>query len=277
MASIVGVGSQPLMALPPPSADSTCVITGASSGIGAEFARELTRRGYGVTLVARREERLRELASELGERADVHACDVTDPNARKGLADALHAAGTKVDIVVNNAGFSTAGPFVDTDRDRELDMVRTNIEAVVDLCVLFAPGMAERGSGGILNVASTASFQPLPMQAGYAATKAFVLSFTESLHAELKGKGVSVTALCPGPVKTEFTEVANLEKADAMMPSFLWDSAEGVAKAGIRGLEKGKRVVIPGVLNRAGAVGGQHAPRSIVLGLAKRVHPAARD
>jgi short-subunit dehydrogenase len=263
------------MALPPPSPDSTCVVTGASSGIGSELARELSGRGYGVTLVARREDRLRELAAELGEGAEVHACDVTDPNARKGLADALAARGTAVAVLVNNAGFSTSGPFVKTDRDRELDMVRTNIEAVVDFCALFAPGMAERGNGAILNLASTASFQPLPMQAGYAATKAFVLSFSESLHAELDGQGVTVTALCPGPVKTEFADVAEIPGADSM-PGIFWGKPADVARAGIKGLERGKRVVIPGTLNRAGAIGGQHAPRSIVLRLTSRVHPAAR-
>jgi short-subunit dehydrogenase len=264
------------MALPPPSADSTCVITGASSGIGAEFARELSRRGYGVTLVARREDRLRELAAELGEGAHVHACDVTDPAARKGLAEALEARGAEVSVLVNNAGFSTSGPFARGDRDRELDMVRTNVEAVVDFCALFIPAMAERGRGAVLNVASTAAFQPLPMQAGYAATKAFVLSFTESLHTELKGSRVAVSALCPGPVRTEFADVAELSDAEAL-PDLFWASADDVAKAGIRGLERGKRVVIPGTLNRAGAVGGQHAPRSLVLRLASRVHPAARD
>lgn len=263
------------MALPPPSPDSTCVVTGASSGIGAEVARELARRGYGVTLVARREDRLAELAAELGDNARVHACDLTDPDARKALADTLAASGTHVSVLVNNAGFSTSGPFVKTDRDRELDMVRTNIEAVVDLCALFVPGMAERRSGAVLNLASTASFQPLPMQAGYAATKAFVLSFSESLHAELSGSGVTVTALCPGPVKTEFVDVAEIPGAEAM-PDLFWAKPDDVAKAGIKGLEKGKRVVIPGALNRAGALGGQHAPRSLVLRLASRVHPAGR-
>jgi short-subunit dehydrogenase len=263
------------MALPPPSPDSTCVITGASSGIGAEVARQLGKRGYGVTLVARREERLRELAADIGSNADVHACDVTDASARKGLADALAERGTAVSILVNNAGFSTSGPFVNSDRDRELDMVRTNIEAVVDFCALFLPAMAERGSGGVLNLASTASFQPIPMQAGYAATKAFVLSFTESLHAELDGSGVHLTALCPGPVKTEFVEVAEIPQADRM-PGFLWADADEVAEAGLKGLERGKRVVIPGVLNRAGAMGGQHAPRSLYLRVASRVHPAGK-
>jgi uncharacterized protein len=263
------------MALPPPSPDSTCVVTGASSGIGTELARALTGRGYGVTLVARREDRLRELAAELGPDAHVHACDVTDANARKGLAEALDARGMSVAVVVNNAGFSTSGPVVRGDRDRELDMVRTNVEAVVDFCALFLPAMAERGTGGVLNVASTASFQPIPMQAGYAATKAFVLSFTESLHAELAGTGVNVTALCPGPVKTEFVDVAEIPDADRM-PGFMWANAAEVAEAGVKGLERGKRVVIPGVLNRAGAIGGQHAPRSLYLRVASRVHPAGR-
>src|SRR4051794_22264396 len=275
MGSIVGVGSGRPMALPPPSPDSTCLVTGASSGIGADLARALSSRGHGVTLVARREDRLRELAAELGDGADVHACDVTDPVARKGLADALEARGTQVSVLVNNAGFGTSGPFVKAERERELDMVRTNIEAVVDFCAMWVPQMAARGGGAVLNVASTASFQPLPMQAGYAATKAFVLSFTESLHTELAGTGVAVTALCPGPVKTEFADVAEIPGAEAL-PGVFWASAEQVAKAGVKGLERGKRVVIPGPLNRAGAIGGQHAPRSLVLRLPSRVPPAAR-
>src|SRR3954454_18543920 len=135
------------MALPAPSPDSTCVITGASSGIGADFARELSRRGHGVTLVARREERLRELAAELGADAHVHACDLTDAAAREALVESLETRGVTVDVLVNNAGFSTSGPFWKTDRGRELGMIRTNIEAVVDLCALVIPGMVERGRG----------------------------------------------------------------------------------------------------------------------------------
>jgi short-subunit dehydrogenase len=252
------------------------VVTGASSGIGTEIARELTRRGYGVTLVARREDRLRELAQELGASAEMHVCDVSDPIARSALAEGLAARGVEVAMLANNAGFSTLGPFARADRQRELAMVRTNIEAVVDFCALFIPAMVERGRGAVLNVASTAAFQPLPMQAGYAATKAFVLSFTESLHAELSGSGVAITALCPGPVKTEFAEVAGFESTDAM-PGIFWESAEEVARVGIRGLEQGKRVVIPGMLNRAGAVGGQHVPRSLLLRAAARVHPGRRS
>jgi short-subunit dehydrogenase len=265
------------MALPPPAPDSTCLVTGASSGIGVEVARELARRGLGVTLVARREERLRELAAELdatGVRAEVIGCDVSDDEARKRLASELTERGLTVEVLVNNAGFSTSGPFVKSDPDREVSLVRTNVEAVVALCSLFVPAMAERGRGGVLNLASTSAFQPLPMQASYAASKAFVLSFTEALHAELAGSGVSVTALCPGPVKTEFTQVANLTSADEKMPGFLWDEPDTVAKAGIAGLENGKRVVIPGALNRAGTIAGRHSPRSVLLRVVGRVHPA---
>jgi short-subunit dehydrogenase len=250
-------------------------VTGASSGIGTECARELARRGYGVTLVARREERLRELAGELGEAAEVYQCDVADPAARQGLADALTERGKAVGILINDAGFSTSGPFARSDRQRELEMIRTNIEAVVDFCALFIPGMVDRGHGGVLNLASTAAFQPLPMQAGYAATKAFVLSFSDSLHAELRQTGVAVTALAPGPVRTEFTEVAGLQNTESL-PDMFWDGPEEVARAGIRGLERGKRVVIPGAINRAGAIGGQYVPRSLFLPLASRVHPAGR-
>jgi short-subunit dehydrogenase len=265
------------MALPPPSPDSTCVVTGASSGIGADIARELAGRGLGLTLVARREDKLRELAAELGGRTEVHACDITDETARKRLADDLAERGMAVDVLVNNAGFSTAGLFWENDPEREVAMVRTNVEAVVALCAAFVPGMVGRGRGAILNVASTASFQPLPMQAGYAASKAFVLSFTDALHAELKGTGVTATSLCPGPVRTPFVEVANLQAAEDSMPGFMWDTPENVARAAVSGMERGKRVVIPGVLNRAGALGGQLSPRSVVLRLAKRVHPASRS
>lgn len=263
------------MSLPPPTADSTCIVTGASAGIGSEFARQLSSQGYNVTLVARREERLRELADELGTGASVHACDVTDPGARQALLDEIEASGRTVEVLINNAGFSTSGRFWTTERERELGMLRTNIEAVVDFCHALLPGMVERGRGAVLNVASTASFQPLPMQAGYAATKSFVLSFTESIHAELAGTGVAVTALCPGPVETEFMDVANLPDSE-QLPAIFWSSPEEVARAGLKGLARNRRVVIPGALNRVGAVSGQHAPRSVVLRLAARLHPAGR-
>jgi short-subunit dehydrogenase len=269
------------MGLPPPSDSSTCLVTGASSGIGAEIARQLAARGRGVTLTARRKDRLEELAGELSERhgvrAETVACDLSSPAARKRMVKTVADRGLDVEVLVNNAGFGSAGRFQDLDPDAELMMVRTNVEAVVDLCTVYVPAMVERRRGAVLNVASVAAYQPVPRQATYAATKAFVLSFTEALHAELSGSGVTATALCPGPVKTEFTEVAGLEAADDSLPGFMWSSSEDVAKAGISGMDKGKRVVIPGALNRAGAVGGQHAPRSVILRLAARMHPANRS
>src|SRR4051794_36594026 len=203
------------MALPPPAEGSTSLVTGASSGIGAEIARELARRGYGVTLMARREDRLRDLAAELhgahGVRAEVIGCDVTDVEARARAAREIEDRGLAVEMLVNNAGFGTAGPFQDLDQETELALVRTNVEAVGAFCGVYVPGMVEHGRGAVLNVASTAAFQPLPRQATYAASKAFVLSFTDGLHADLHGTGVTATALCPGPVPTEFGGTAGID------------------------------------------------------------------
>jgi short-subunit dehydrogenase len=207
---------------------------------------------------------------------EVVACDVADPAARAAMVAALGERGLDVEVLVNNAGFGTAGHFVELESERETELVRTNVEAVVALCHEYAPRMAERGRGAILNVASTAAFQPLPIQATYAASKAFVLSFTEALHEELGAHGISVTALCPGPVETEFMAVAGMTESVSSTPKFVWATAEQVAKAGVKGLEKGKRVVVPGGLNRAGAIGGHIAPRSLLLPLARRLHPSGR-
>lgn len=267
------------MALPPPSPGSTCLVTGASSGIGAELARALAQRGHGVTLVARREDRLEELATELSEshgvRAETLGCDLGDAGERTRMLASFAELGLEVEVLVNNAGFGTAGRFVDLEQERELEMVRLNVEAVVALCGRFVPEMAGRGRGAVLNVASTAAFQPIPRNATYAATKAFVLSFSDSLHAELKGSGVTVTSLCPGPVRTEFVEVANMDRAADSTPSFVWTAPDFVAEQGVKGLEGGKRVVVPGRLNAAGALGGQHMPRSVLLRLADRVFPTS--
>jgi short-subunit dehydrogenase len=156
-----------------------------------------------------------------------------------------------------------------------LAMVRLNCEALMDLQARYSAGMVERGRGAILNVASTAAFQPMPGSATYAASKSFVLSLSEATFSEVKGKGVTVTALCPGPVKTEFMEVAGIDGAEEQLPDLFWSTPEGVAKAAIAGLEKGKRVVVPGVFNRATAMGGQHTPRALSLPLVKRVWGAA--
>jgi uncharacterized protein len=268
------------MAFPPPRPDSTCLVTGASSGIGVEIARLLAERGHGVTLVARRTERLDQLAAELreshGVRAETLAYDLGDPDARTRMLDELADRGLTVEVLVNNAGFGSGGRFDRLDPEREVRMVRLNVEAVVALCGRFVPPMAARGRGAVLNVASTAAFQPLPRQATYSATKAFVLYFTEALHADLTGTGVAVTALCPGPVKTEFSEVAGIDDAASGLPNLFWSEADSVAEAAIRGLERGRRVVVPGTLNRAGAIGGQHVPRSLLLRLGNKVTPVGR-
>jgi uncharacterized protein len=268
------------MTLPPPASDRTCLITGASSGIGAEMARVLAGRGFGVTLVARTESRLRSLAEELAARfavrTEVIPTDLTDDSARSDIVRTLDERELTVNVLVNNAGFSTTGAVHRTDPAREVALVRTDVEAVVYLCALFTPGMVERRSGAILNVASTAAFQPLPGQASYGAAKAFVLSYSHALRGELRPHGVTVTALCPGPVETGFQDAAGFsdEEAEGAMPKFMWVPATTVAKAAIAGLDANRAVVIPGLANRVGAAAGWLAPRNVIVAAVARRHPA---
>jgi hypothetical protein len=268
------------MALPPPSAGSTCLVTGASSGIGADIARSLARRGHGVALVARRRDRLDGLAEELradhGVRAEALAADLSQESSRTTMLETLAELGLTVEVLVNNAGFGSGGLFHQLDQERELEMVRLNVEAVVALCGRFVPKMVARGRGAVLNVASVAAFQPVPRQATYAATKAFVLSFGEALHTELRSSDVTVTTLCPGPVRSEFVDAAGLSAEVDDTPSFLWSGPEVVAEQGVKALERGRRVVVPGPLNRATALGGQHVPRSVLLRMMERLYPVGR-
>jgi short-subunit dehydrogenase len=270
------------MSLPVPATDRTALVTGASSGIGVEIARCLAARGHGVTLVARREDRLRELAGELvaahGVRAEAIGCDLTDVADRNRLVEQVAERDLVVSILVNNAGFSTMGPVQRADAEREVAMVRTDVEAVVHLCAAFVGGMVERGSGAVLNVASTAAFQPLPGQAGYGGSKAFVLSYTQAIGAELRGTGVTATALCPGPVETGFAEAAGLDDQQAgdALPKIMWVSAADVAAAAVAGMDRGRGVVIPGLPNRVLAHLALHSPRSLVLPLLSRQHPALK-
>jgi short-subunit dehydrogenase len=271
------------MALPAPKDNTTALVTGASSGIGAEMARELARRGHGLTLVARREDRLKALADELAAahrvRAEVIATDLTDAHARGELPGQVAQHGLVVDILVNNAGFTTMGPVQRAERAAEIAMVRTDVEAVVDLCTLFVPGMVTRHRGAVLNTASTAAFQPLPGQAAYGASKAFVLSYGRALGAELRHAGVTVTSLCPGPVESGFAEVAGMSDAEAgeSLPKFMWVPAAEVAKAAIDGLAAGRAVVIPGVANRAAAALAHLAPKALILPLLAQQHPALKE
>ena len=271
------------MSLPLPSPTGTAIVTGASSGIGAEIARLLASRGRGVTLVARREDRLRALADELtaarGIRAEVITADLTDESSRTAIGEQITERGLAVDILVNNAGLSTVGPVATGDVAKELAMVRTDVEAVVHLTTMFLPGLVARGAGGILNVASTAAFQPIPGQAGYGASKAFVLSYSQAVRTELIGTGVSVTALCPGPVRTEFAEAAGFDAdaAESALPSFMWVTATDVAKAAVDGLETERAVVIPGTANRFSARAAYLTPRSLLLPFMAKQHPGLRD
>jgi short-subunit dehydrogenase len=263
------------MSLPAPAPDRAAVVTGASSGIGAEFARDLVGRGHQVILVARTESKLAALAAELGSQAHVLAADLSDRSARAGLLDRIAALGLVPSMLINNAGLSTLGPVHRSDPAAEMQMVEVDVVAVVDLCSRFLPGMVERGTGAVLNVASTAAFQPLPGQAGYGAGKVFVLSYTQSLSAELKGTGVSVTVLCPGPVDTGFGEAAGFtkEQADDALPAFMWIPADRVAREALDGLDKGKLVVIPGIGNKAGAAFAKLAPRRLLLPILAKQHP----
>jgi hypothetical protein len=267
------------MALPSPKENTAALITGSSSGIGADIARELAGRGHGLILVARREAQLRDLADTLARthnvRAEAIAVDLADAEARAALPAEIERRGLTVDILVNNAGYTTMGAVHKANREAEMGMVRLNIEAVVDLCTTFVAGMVTRHRGAVLNTASTAAFQPLPGQAVYAASKSFVLSYGQALGAELKGTGVTVTTLCPGPVETGFAETAGMsdEEAAASLPRFMWVPSAQVAKAAVDGLAAGRPVVIPGAPNKVGAVVAYLTPRSLLLPLLARQHP----
>jgi hypothetical protein len=261
--------------LPEPSVSNTALVTGASSGIGAAIAKELASHGYSLVLVSRRDERLRSLATEISAEHDVEAeivtVDLADEAQRDQLQSELGGRGRAVEVLVNNAGFGHQADFAPSPRDRMVEMVRVNVEAVVDLTSRFVGPMTDRGRGTIINIASTAAFQPLPGAAVYGASKSFVLSFSEAIRTELRGTGVTVTAVCPGPVKTEFTEVAGVGGVEDRTPGAVWMSAEEIARHAVDGARNDKRVVVPGMLNRAGALAGQHSPRALALPLISRV------
>jgi short-subunit dehydrogenase len=264
------------MALPPPTIDKTILVTGASAGIGTELARELARRSYNVVLVARRAERLDELAEELrlshGVRADVEPCDLADAASRHDLVDRLRAGEREVVGVCNNAGLGSHAPLVGSDLERERQLLRVNVEALHHLTGVFLERMVEQGAGAILNVASIAAFQPLPGFATYAASKAFVQSFSEAVHTELAGTGVSVTCLCPGFTHTEFGAAMGKAEEEAAMPGFLFGEAPDVARCGVEAMVAGRRSAIPGAINRASMLGGRIVPRSLLLPLVRQVN-----
>ena len=241
------------------------LITGASAGLGVEFARQLSARGHRLVLVARRKERLDELAQELGNARAV-ALDLSEHDAAAKLMADLEAYGETVDLLVNNAGFGLIGRFAELDAKRERQMIDLNVGTLTDLCRAVSPGMIERKSGGILNVASTAAFQPGPKMAVYFATKAFVLSLSEALHEELKPHGIKVSCLCPGPTRTEFGDVAGFG-GNGLFDRVAMDAAT-VVRAGLKGLAKNEAVVVPGIVNKIGAASTRFAPRPVVRRIA---------
>jgi short-subunit dehydrogenase len=261
------------MPLPTPAPGSIALITGASSGIGAQFARQLAARGHRVALVARRLERLERLAAELGgpERATALQADLAVPGDRDRIAETLAQSGTTVEILVNNAGLRVFGEFVKSDLQRELQALRVDVEAVVDLMGRYLPAMVDRGRGAVINMASTSGFQPLPYNAGYGAAKAHVLSFSEAVHEEVKAAGVTVTAVCPGPVPTEFQEVNHADFSQRL-PKLVWVPPERVAADALAAAEHGKRVVIPGGPHVRAAFGPSRVtPSAVSLQVTKRL------
>lgn len=262
------------MSLPEPQSDSLAIVTGASSGIGEHFARQLSELGFRVVIVARREERLTRLAEELGgdERAIVVAADLTVPEQRDQLAARIEALGGAVEVLVNNAGFGVYEPFASSPRDRELQQVRLLVEAVVDLMSRYIPGMVERKRGAVINMSSTAGFQSLPYNASYAAAKAYVLMLSEGIHAEVAEHGVTVTAVCPGPVPTEFQESSDAGYFAEKLPKFTFVSPERVARDALRAAAKGRISVIPGGPQVRAAFGPNRLmPRWATLPVSKRL------
>jgi uncharacterized protein len=247
----------------------TALVTGASSGIGEQFARQLAARGWELVLVARRTDRLEALADELPTTARASSCDLATEAA--SLRERVAGLGSDVDLLVNNAGFGTSGPFLDHDPARDAEQVRVNCEAIVTLTHAFLPPMVERGRGGIINVASTAGMQPLPYESVYAATKAFAISFTDALHTELRGSGVRVLAVNPGPVPTEWQKVAGYEpERVAVVPGQI--PAEQVVSEALAAYDRGRRSVIPGRTIRWFIRATRPSPRAIQLRVAERIY-----
>lgn len=243
----------------------TALVTGASVGIGKAFAEELARRGHDLVLVARDEERLGEVAAGItarhAVRADVLVADLTSTEGVEAVSSRLSAP-EGVEVLVNNAGKGSHGPFAEASADSQLSQIDLNVRALVELTHAVLPEMVKRGHGSILNVASVAGFQPLPNEAVYGATKAFVLSFSEGLYEELRGSGVKITALCPGFTRSEFQDRAGIEARH--IPAALWQEAGEVAVAGLDALEAGRAVCVPGAHNKVLTGLTRMAPRSVV-------------
>jgi short-subunit dehydrogenase len=258
--------------------DRWAVVTGASSGLGRGLAARLADRGMFLVLTGRDEARLHEVADQIrraAPRVRVETVAV-DLSTRSGVSALLDRVGERpIEVLVNNAGFGSYGPFAESDAEREDDEVAVDVSAVTTLARAFLPGMLARGSGGILNVASTIAFQPAPYQAVYGASKAFVLSFSQALWAEARAAGVAVTALCPGPTRTGFVDALGADVGHTAIYSRLAEP-EPVIEAGLRALDKGRAVVIPGVRNKVVAASGRFMPREwLALFSARLLRPVS--
>jgi short-subunit dehydrogenase len=263
----------------PTTNGKTALITGASSGIGYELSRLFAADGYDLVLIARSGQKLNELATELCKTGKINvtvlAKDLGDPAAPDEIFKILQAQSIMIDVLINNAGFGAHGPFAQNDWAEELGMLHVNVIALTHLTKLFLPGMVKHGSGKIMNVGSTGSFAPGPSMAVYCATKAYVLSFSEALAAELNGTGVTVTALCPGVTRTGFQARANVEKIRMLKDAGM--SAKQVAEIGYRAMQRGTPVVIPGVWNWLMIFSTRFIPRSLVTGFSRRMMETVGD
>ncbi len=244
------------------------LITGASAGLGALFARECAARGDEVILVARRRDRLAALSKTLPSKAHIYPKDLSAPDAVDELDAFLEREGLRVETLINNAGFGAAGGFAALPEDRQLEMIDLNVRVLTQLCRRALPPMLARRRGFILNVASTAAFQAGPNMAVYYATKAFVLSLTEALHQEAKGTGVHVTALCPGPTATEFFDVAGA--GNGRLAKMATEPG-AVVRAGLAGLARNRAIVVPGAANRIGAQAHRFLPRAAMRRIIARI------
>jgi len=264
--------------------NQTALITGASSGIGRALAGQFAAHGYDLVLVARNVESLRDVGRALlgsprgpdkGRAANVHviSADLSAPQSGQALADRLKADNIQVDILVNNAGFGLQGEFADLPLDRQIEMIHLNVVTLTELTRRLLPPMLARGAGGVLNVASTAAFQPGPMMSVYYATKAYVLSFTEGIAEEVTGRGVKVSCLCPGPTDSSFAERAGMTATNLFKGARM--KVDDVARDAFDGWNRGDAVVIPGSANRRGALAVRLLPRSMVRRIVKRLNSNA--
>jgi short-subunit dehydrogenase len=243
------------------------LVTGASAGLGVEFTRQLSKRGYRLVLAARRKDRLDALAAELGNARAV-GIDLGAAGAVDRLMGDIADHGETVEVLINNAGFGIVGPVARTDPGRLRQLVDLNVAALTELSRAVLPAMLERNSGAIVNVASTAAFQPCPGFAAYGASKAYVLSFTEALHEELRGTAIKVSALCPGPTRTEFGEVAGFDnKLGAALDKLSMDAAS-VVRMGLDSLDRNRAIRVTGAINKVGAAATRFLPRSLLRRIA---------